>query len=445
LGVDCLHLFKKTVLVSHCEKISIQQAISRSLVCLWFKGSFQHSNKMNKIHFNKPIYYFNGLNALRLFAAGLVVLHHAEQIRMKYGLFHLNIFSFFNNGGIAVTFFFVLSGFLITYLLLKEQKTMHKISIKKFYIRRILRIWPLYYLLVIIGGLAVPFIIKTIGFDYEMPYTFCETSLYYIFFLPFLVNIIYGHNLLEALWSIGVEEIFYIIWAPLIKFMKNNVLTVIYGVIFIKLLFDITVYLLEANSIIIRVFGTLKFEAMAVGGLAAYCIFNNKINISQSRLFSVFMQVVILLFLFFRLCFSTLLTENSVVFRFLFNTAIFSNILLIIVFSWLIINVSLNPRSIIKLNSKILDFGGTISYGIYMYHMLVIFGIVLVFRSFLNEMNPIVATIIFYSLLSIGVIGVSYLSKRFFENYFLKMKTKIGYIKQREHSLYTDAGKTSAN
>ncbi|MDC1189104.1 acyltransferase family protein, partial [Flavobacteriales bacterium] len=68
----------------------------------------------------QSIKYFSGLNALRFFAAFLVVLHHAEQVKLKYGVFNLKEFSLFNNGGLAVTFFFVLSGFLITFLLLKE-------------------------------------------------------------------------------------------------------------------------------------------------------------------------------------------------------------------------------------------------------------------------------------------------------------------------------------
>ena len=66
----------------------------------------------------KRIKYFEGLSALRFFAAYFVVLHHAEQIRRKYEMVHLKDYSFFNNGSIAVTFFFVLSVFLITYLLL---------------------------------------------------------------------------------------------------------------------------------------------------------------------------------------------------------------------------------------------------------------------------------------------------------------------------------------
>lgn len=51
----------------------------------------------------------------------------------------------------GVIFFFVLSGFLITYLLLEERRVSATVSIKKFYMRRILRIWPLYYLIVILG------------------------------------------------------------------------------------------------------------------------------------------------------------------------------------------------------------------------------------------------------------------------------------------------------
>jgi peptidoglycan/LPS O-acetylase OafA/YrhL len=291
-------------------------------------------------------------------------------------------------------------------------------------VRRILRIWPLYYLLVIIGTLLVPFVIKSINYDYEIPYTFSEVSLYYLFFLPFCVNIIYGHHLLEPLWSIGVEEIFYIVWAPAIKFLKNNVLAVILSAIFIKLAFDMVVYLFELNGFIISALGTLQFHAMAVGGLGAYCIFNNVFNVSESRWFSLPTQIIVLLLLFSRFCFSNLLIGNSLFFRFLFETPIFSDLLLIVVFAWLIINVSLNSKSIIKLNTRLLNWGGEISYGIYMYHMLVVFGIMLFLRNLLSGFSPVISTVVFYILLTGGVIGISYLSKRFFEDYFLKLKSR---------------------
>lgn len=127
----------------------------------------------------KQIHHFLGLNALRFFAAFLVVLHHAEQIRLKNDLFNLKNFSLFNNGGIAVSFFFVLSGFLISYLLLKEVKQTGDISIKKFYVRRILRIWPLYFLLVFIGALIIPICLDLINHPYEMPYHFKDVIFYY--------------------------------------------------------------------------------------------------------------------------------------------------------------------------------------------------------------------------------------------------------------------------
>ena len=105
----------------------------------------------------KNIKYFKGLSTLRFFAAYFVVLHHAEEIRKKYELIHLKDYSLFRNGSLAVTFFFVLSGFLITYLLLKEQKRTNTVAINKFYIRRVLRIWPLYFLLVFLGTIVIPF------------------------------------------------------------------------------------------------------------------------------------------------------------------------------------------------------------------------------------------------------------------------------------------------
>ena len=180
----------------------------------------------------KDIKYFKGLNALRFFAAYLVVIHHAEQIRMKYGIFHLKEYSLFNNGGLAVTFFFVLSGFLISYLLFKESDVTNTISVKKFYFRRILRIWPLYFLIVIIGIIFLPYILDFIGYSYSIPYSFNDVILYYILFSPFMVNIFYGHHLIEPLWSIGVEELYYIVWAPLFKFLRNdltNIINIIIG------------------------------------------------------------------------------------------------------------------------------------------------------------------------------------------------------------------------
>ena len=103
--------------------------------------------------------YFRNLGALRFIAAVSVIFHHVEQYK-----FWAKIPNVWGNttvdalGSKAVSFFFVLSGFLITYLLMEEQKKTGAISVKNFYIRRILRIWPVYYIVVIVCLFVLPFV-----------------------------------------------------------------------------------------------------------------------------------------------------------------------------------------------------------------------------------------------------------------------------------------------
>lgn len=372
----------------------------------------------------KLVSYFNGLNALRFFAASLVVFHHAEQIRSKSGLFNLKSYSFFNNGGIAVTFFFILSGFLITYLLLKERSSSGVISIKKFYYRRILRIWPLYYLLVFLGSLLIPFLISYLNISYEMPYTFSEVILFFVFFAPFMVTFIFGHHLLEPLWSIGVEEIFYIFWAPLLKYVNLSVAKIsVFIIVFKFLLVSFSPYFIE-NELYFQLLGKLQFESMAVGALGAVWVFNYQDQLGSSIfIFHRLSQIILMSFITIRIVFFEYLISNVNVFAFIQGTFIF-NLAVNFLFLWLILNVSLNKHSLIKFNSRVFNFLGDISYGIYMYHMLVIFTIMLVLKDYLIRINEISATILFYFLVFSGTIFVSYVSKQYFENYFIKLKSK---------------------
>ncbi|MFY0599375.1 MAG: acyltransferase [Cyclobacteriaceae bacterium] len=100
--------------------------------------------------------YFQGLTELRGIAAVIVMISHIDQFHKILKTPSLSI----SSTGIAahaVTLFFVLSGFLITYLLIKEKDHHQKISIQKFYMRRVLRIWPAYYLTILIGVLLILF------------------------------------------------------------------------------------------------------------------------------------------------------------------------------------------------------------------------------------------------------------------------------------------------
>jgi len=116
---------------------------------------------------NKRI-YFNNMDIIRFIAAIAVVFGHGFEAWTDYYIkfrhtpeFVENLFSgnflyvsqFFTNLGIGVEIFFFISGFLITYILLVEKNKFGSISIPKFFVRRSLRIWPLYFLLLCLGPL----------------------------------------------------------------------------------------------------------------------------------------------------------------------------------------------------------------------------------------------------------------------------------------------------
>ena len=170
----------------------------------------------------------------------------------------------------SVTIFFTLSGFLITYLLLleKEQK---RISVKNFYIRRILRIWPLYF-----AYLLVACIVLYIQTPDELP----GSLPYYLFLAPNIAAalLVPLHHLWHY-WSLGVEEQFYFFWPWLIKRSKNVlkailIFTMVF--IFIKLAARY-LYLEKGNSIPLMFLTLTRFECMSIGGIGALlCIKRNQ-------------------------------------------------------------------------------------------------------------------------------------------------------------------------
>lgn len=373
----------------------------------------------------KNIKYFKGLDGLRFFAAFLVLMHHSETIRKKNGLFNLEWLGLFRNGGNAVTFFFVLSGFLITYLLLKEKRVTGTVSIKQFYLRRMLRIWPLYFLLIAIGCFILPYGLKFLGVAYEMPYQFGNTWYYFLFFLPGLVTFYYGHHFLEPLWSIGVEEVFYLFWAPVFKWFKKILPVVLCTVIILKLIFVIYVTYFDKglNPLMSYLLGIFQFEAMAIGGLGAWAVYNfKKDDFSRLGIYKKIVQLVIYILLFIFLIFHS--NIDHIIWNSVFKNPVYSPLIIEFLFLYLVIGVSMAGNSIINPAGRILNFLGEISYGIYMYQMLVIFIIMHFFKGILTEMHPAAATALYYGLALILIVSIAAISKYTFENYFLKLKKR---------------------
>lgn len=168
----------------------------------------------------KPRLFFADLDGLRGIAAMAVVLYHgvfwlpAPETAAYLRLQHL--LSFGHQGGMmGVTFFFVLSGFLITRLLIEERKRTGRIRIGSFYMRRLLRIWPLYYAALIIGIL----ICTSYGSE-----TRPLSLLLYATFLANFDHIWHGFiecGILGVQWSVSVEEQYYLVWPILFLFIDR--------------------------------------------------------------------------------------------------------------------------------------------------------------------------------------------------------------------------------
>lgn len=141
-------------------------------------------------------FYRPELDAVRFLAFLAVFLFHAPHAPRLEWLVRAGYF--------GLPLFFFLSAFLITELLLREQAKLGTIHLRAFYIRRSLRIWPLYYFGVftaVLWGIAVP--------SYKLTNT---QFAYLLLLLPGFAGAQYNFNPAGVLWSISVEEIFYLIW-----------------------------------------------------------------------------------------------------------------------------------------------------------------------------------------------------------------------------------------
>ena len=163
-------------------------------------------------------FYRPELDGLRFFAFLAVFVHHAfPQEAAPY--VHLGLSTtvaewsaaLVQAGGYGVSLFFLLSSYLITELLLREQASGGRIAVGKFYARRALRIWPLYFLFVTLVILLGP---RLVG---EEPLSWRYIAGYFTFTGNWTVAALgYPSSVTAPLWSISIEEQFYLVWPLLV-------------------------------------------------------------------------------------------------------------------------------------------------------------------------------------------------------------------------------------
>lgn len=370
--------------------------------------------------------YFPGLNGLRFLAALAVIITHVELIKGVLGydnLWHNTLF--FHLGSLGVYFFFVLSGFLITYLLLAEKQQTGRVSIRKFYIRRVLRIWPLYYLVLLLGFFLLP------GFDaIDIPYLerdfhdhFGANLLLYIFILPNLAfSFFRAVPHIGQAWSIGVEEQFYLAWPWLIARSKNILRTLLYT-LFVVVAIKALVLLMGiwfSNAtwyLALKTFLAMsKFECMAIGALGAYVLFMRQ----EFTLRIFFHKITFLLSL---AAIPMLLYCVPVPFQDGVHLP-FS-----LAFLCIILNVAANNRFQWLLENGPMSYLGKISYGIYMYHLMIIPVCIWFLGKILNVHEDGRFTVMVYLSSISTTIAVSAFSYSLIESRFIRMKHAFTKVK----------------
>ncbi|RLA64169.1 MAG: hypothetical protein DRQ78_06280 [Epsilonproteobacteria bacterium] len=308
----------------------------------------------------------------------------------------------------AVTMFFTLSGFLITYLLLLEKEKTSSISVKKFYLRRILRIWPLYYFYIIL--VLVIYGVYHINFD--------NTQLPFYIFLAANIPLILHVSLpyLAHLWSIGVEEQFYLFWPWFVKFSTNNLLR--NSIIFFLLFYIIKVIAWLIHYDILVTFLTVtRFNIMIIGAIGAL-LYYKKHNIIR-KLTTKRVQL-----------FAWSIIGLTIINKFHISSGFVDGEVMGFVIVFIILSQIERKNYIIDLDNKLLNFIGKISFGIYVYHPIVIF----LSKNYLCKFSNgggLLSYIVVYSLIFTITITISCVSYKYLEKPFIRMKDEYQIVKNR--------------
>ncbi|WP_210203911.1 acyltransferase [Bosea sp. 124] len=353
-----------------------------------------------------------GLDALRGLAAIGVVIHHLEQSRLFFGLStNWSNVGIFRLGGLGVSFFFVLSGFLITNLLLLEMKRNGRVDIRHFYTRRILRIWPLYFFITLISFFILPYmtILAIPGQSQEIAFFWQKLSLFLglsaHLATTFYDPVPYG----AVLWSVGVEEWFYLLWPlvflghPRLKYMSVITIIPLFVILRGTMNWDYSFYFLSQ----------LRFDNIAVGAFAAMAFqadhipwIRRTLDFSSSESTWTLFLVLLTFFLTAGIGFKSL------------DQPIYSTL-----FAVIILGAARSGRGGWVLNNSILSFAGKVSFGAYCYNWITLVLTLKLLMAF-NVQSARTSHILHY-VVGFGLtFGVAWLSYRWLEKPFLSLKDR---------------------
>ncbi|WEK36229.1 MAG: acyltransferase [Candidatus Pseudobacter hemicellulosilyticus] len=378
----------------------------------------------------KPRIFFPNLDGLRFISFFVVFLFHcymtvypyieSSSPNASYAIRFL-----FQYGSLGVNFFFVLSGFLITYLLIREKELTGTIHVGNFYVRRILRIWPLYYACLFIAFVLFPMFKAMSGEAYVER----VDPWYYVFFAAnFEYMRIWPEHpeavLVSVLWSVAVEEQFYLTWPLILRFIPLKGYKYVFPVIMLFSLVFRSFYTADNDAdYAVRYFHTFSVIGdMALGGLFAYfCSFPNRFltaitNLSRPAIAGIYTCAIV-----FSL-FKTVIFPAGI-------PIIFERLVIGAFFGLIILEQNYASNSFFKLGRwKLISRLGTYTYGLYCLHLLAIY----IGTKIVNKIGwdqTMLGTAFTQAIIALPLsLIISIASYHLYEKWFLRLKDKFAFI-----------------
>lgn len=364
--------------------------------------------------------YYKSLDGVRGIAVMLVVLMH---------------FGLLDFGWAGVELFFVLSGFLISSILLKWKEEPIGFYMKRFYWRRVLRIFPLYFGLLILATIAFAATGHPTGADKHLPYLYTYTFNLAIPFIEWNQEMSFHY-----LWSLSFEEQFYLVW-PLVVYLlsRKALLRLCLTLVIISPLirFGMAEYLTAARGSQELVGGMVyyfpfgQFDAFAIGGLIAVAPIRDWIR-RPGRLLAIATGLLLVAGAFnlwlLHIRGVDFVRMNSLGYPVgsLWNQFhVWGYSVLYIMFAALLvfgIHPDVRPGNLLKrfLDHPWLVWIGKVSYGVYLFHW-PLYMLLVKFVDFGDSIGLRLALLLPYLAVVFLISGLSF---RYYESIFLRLKTR---------------------
>jgi peptidoglycan/LPS O-acetylase OafA/YrhL len=373
-----------------------------------------HTNQTNSPPLGKHLPVLDGIRGLAIL---LVMLHHQTVIDPQSTGEKVFV-RIFESGWIGVDLFFVLSGFLITGILYDSVET--KRYFRNFYGRRILRIFPLYYLIVFFSLVVLP------HFDHPKAANFGRIGGSELWYWLFLSNFSiawhqsFRHAILDISWSLAIEEQFYLLWPLLVLWlsrlalMRLSVLLVV-----LSLAVRVAMAIADVGPLAIYVSTYCRLDGLATGAFIAL-LMRGETSRGSLRRITVAIGVPTGLIVVLLCCWK----NNNQWLGFGMHTFGFS--LLALAFGSLLMRTLLAPPGsflCLLFSNRLLQSMGKYSYALYLFHVPIraVFRDAL-FRPQLRFGSQIPEQLLFYCIASAVSLFVAWICWHVYEKQFQKMR-----------------------